>query len=683
MAKLTLTDLSSLTNESSAVAAINANNALIETALENTLSLDGTTPNSMNADLDMNSNDILNGGAATFSALTVGATDFSTIVSDVQAAEAAATASAAAAAASEAAAASAAAAADVAKITWRGPWSGVTSYAVSDAVEDGGVSYICTSSNTNQQPPNASYWDVLADKGGTGATGATGSAGATGATGAAGTSFTWKGAWSGATAYVVNDNVSSGGSSYICILGHTNQVPPNGTYWELLAQKGTDGAGAGDMLKADNLSGLANLATSRANLGSTTVGDAVFIATDASAGRTALGAGSIGNTLFIATAASNARNTIGSTTIGDALFIASAASNARNTLGSTAVGDALFIASNATSARSTLGSGTTGDALFLAANATSARTTLSLGTAAIEATGTSGATIPFLNTANTWSGTQFLNGVALNGAKGADIASATTTDIGAASGNYVDVTGTTTITGLGTVQAGTTRTVRFTGALTLTHNATSLILPGGANITTAANDRATFISLGSGNWICVQYTKADGTSVVAGASSSGITLIQANSLSTSSTCDFTTGISSTYKSFMLTGAFTHSTSSTGLVLSYSTNGGSSWSADAHTRYAYVYTTGGASVNQNGASDGQIASDVNSSNDVDLFLTLSNLSGASTRKVANGWVGYIDSAADVYTKFLGINLPTSSAINGLRLAPSSGTMTGKVSLWGVT
>lgn len=99
-------------------------------------------------------------------------------------------------------------------------------------------------------------------------------------------------------------------------------------------------------------------------------------------------------------------------------------------------------------------------------------------------------------------------------AKGSDIASATTTDLSTATGDYVDVTGTTTITGLGTCAAGVERTVRFTGALTLTHNATSLILPGAANITTAANDRAVFRSLGSGNWLCVTYVKASGTAVV-------------------------------------------------------------------------------------------------------------------------------------------------------------------------
>lgn len=106
-----------------------------------------------------------------------------------------------------------------------------------------------------------------------------------------------------------------------------------------------------------------------------------------------------------------------------------------------------------------------------------------------------------------------MNG-AINESKGANISSATTTDIGAATGNFVDVTGTTTITGLGTVQAGTRRIVRFTGALTLTHNATSLILPTGANITTAAGDTATFVSLGSGNWVCTSYQRKDGTALV-------------------------------------------------------------------------------------------------------------------------------------------------------------------------
>lgn len=97
-----------------------------------------------------------------------------------------------------------------------------------------------------------------------------------------------------------------------------------------------------------------------------------------------------------------------------------------------------------------------------------------------------------------------------NYAKGADIASASTTNIATATGNYVNVTGTTTITALGTVQAGAIRHVRFTGALTITHNATSLILPGGRNILTVAGDIATFVSEGSGNWRLLDYYRPVG-----------------------------------------------------------------------------------------------------------------------------------------------------------------------------
>jgi hypothetical protein len=60
MAKLTLNDLTNLSNEQSAVATINSNSEAIETALELTLTRTGTSPNEMEADLDMNSNQILN-----------------------------------------------------------------------------------------------------------------------------------------------------------------------------------------------------------------------------------------------------------------------------------------------------------------------------------------------------------------------------------------------------------------------------------------------------------------------------------------------------------------------------------------------------------------------------------------------------------------------------------------------
>lgn len=94
------------------------------------------------------------------------------------------------------------------------------------------------------------------------------------------------------------------------------------------------------------------------------------------------------------------------------------------------------------------------------------------------------------------------------------IASSGTIDLGASIGNYVQITGTTAITALGTVAAGTWKMVEFAGILTLTYNATSLILPGAANITTAAGDTAMFVSEGSGNWRLLAYTRASGLPLV-------------------------------------------------------------------------------------------------------------------------------------------------------------------------
>ena len=70
MAKLTLSDVTNIFGaETSALATMAANNALIEAAMENTLSRDGTTPNTMAADIDMDGNDILNIGTIN---LTIG-----------------------------------------------------------------------------------------------------------------------------------------------------------------------------------------------------------------------------------------------------------------------------------------------------------------------------------------------------------------------------------------------------------------------------------------------------------------------------------------------------------------------------------------------------------------------------------------------------------------------------------
>lgn len=114
----------------------------------------------------------------------------------------------------------------------------------------------------------------------------------------------------------------------------------------------------------------------------------------------------------------------------------------------------------------------------------------------------------------THSGIVTMSGKDITEAKGADIASGATTTIWATDGNFAHITGTTTITSFGTAeQAGDCRTIVFDGALTLTHNATSLILPTGANITTAAGDTAIVRAETTANARVIAYLRKDGTAL--------------------------------------------------------------------------------------------------------------------------------------------------------------------------
>ena len=100
MAKLTLNDV---TTGYQSTAAVNANNALVEAALENTVSRDGTTPNTMTGSLDMNGQSILNLG----NPIVIDGWD------------------------------------------WTGPWTTSTVYVVGDVVESSGTSYICIVAHTS------------------------------------------------------------------------------------------------------------------------------------------------------------------------------------------------------------------------------------------------------------------------------------------------------------------------------------------------------------------------------------------------------------------------------------------------------------------------------------------------------------------------------------------------------
>ncbi len=95
---------------------------------------------------------------------------------------------------------------------------------------------------------------------------------------------------------------------------------------------------------------------------------------------------------------------------------------------------------------------------------------------------------------------QFKDGSSLSVGQ-ATIASATSTDLGGDIASSITVSGVATITGFAsTARVGTIKHVTFSGVLLLTHNATSLIIPGGKSITTFAGLSIIVKHESSGNW---------------------------------------------------------------------------------------------------------------------------------------------------------------------------------------
>ena len=135
----TLTDVTSLTN-SSAINTLNQNWDTIQESFDNTLSLDGSTPNAMNADLDLNGNALLNVGTIDVANLTL---DGQTVT-------------------------------DIASVPeWRGAWVTATSYVKNDLVKTAGNVYICLISHTSaaafSTDLTAVRWELMVTKGDSGA----------------------------------------------------------------------------------------------------------------------------------------------------------------------------------------------------------------------------------------------------------------------------------------------------------------------------------------------------------------------------------------------------------------------------------------------------------------------------------------------------------------------------------
>jgi hypothetical protein len=99
----------------------------------------------------------------------------------------------------------------------------------------------------------------------------------------------------------------------------------------------------------------------------------------------------------------------------------------------------------------------------------------------------------------------------LNEKRGSNIASASALDLEVATGNVIDISGTTTIDSI-TLSDGHQRLVRFLGSLTLTAGE-AIALPTGSDIITEAGDFAIVTGYQAGTSKVSNYQRADGTAL--------------------------------------------------------------------------------------------------------------------------------------------------------------------------
>ena len=282
------------------------------------------------------------------------------------------------------------------------------------------------------------------------------------------------------------------------------------------------------------------------------------------------------------------------------------------------------------------------------------------------------------DTANTFTATQTWG-------KGADVASASALTLGS-DGNYFDITGTTTITSIGTIGVGTVIKLHFDGALTLTHHATDLVLPGGANITTAAGDEAEFVEYATGDWRCTNYNKANGEAVIGGTGSMEL-LATVNAVG-ASTIDFDGYFTSSYDQYrIITNSIFHSTALNILAQVFIANviqTGSNYDSSSHYR-----TTGSVTHTVNsgvGATSMTLTRAINptTSNVTNLNIIINDPLQTATRKMIVCDTQVLDNSTGggEFENVIGTYNNSNSAITGVRILTSTGVITGDFYLYGV-
>jgi len=265
-------------------------------------------------------------------------------------------------------------------------------------------------------------------------------------------------------------------------------------------------------------------------------------------------------------------------------------------------------------------------------------------------------------------------GYAQNEVKGADIASAGTINLTTATGNFVHLTGTTTVTAI-TIPIGAKRTVIADGALILTHSS-ALLLPGAANITTAANDRFDVVGDTAGA-VVTSYTKADGTAV-----KTGIVLLAILTPTAAANIDFLTTFTSSYDNYLVIGEGITAPSFGNLLCRLATAG----SADAGSSYVQADFQGAATSTTTSTSFNIATGQRDSGSGVSFVMNINNCNDATnTKSVILDSVGNGSAGSTTYT-FVGYRCAYTpqNTVSGLRIYLSTGgnfAATGKVRVYG--
>lgn len=260
---------------------------------------------------------------------------------------------------------------------------------------------------------------------------------------------------------------------------------------------------------------------------------------------------------------------------------------------------------------------------------------------------------------------------------------ASTVDLTTCTGEDFTVTGATAITSFGSLPANVRKRGRCLSSGTITHNGTSLICPGGANISFQANDTFEVMGLGSGNVIISDFQRASGVPVLGGM------VLLATSSGTGSVATIDLTLPAGFKYFRLfIREIIPATNATDLYLRVSQNSGSTYPStgydyganlvNAATGSASFYS--GATITTAAILLAQSLPNSNGYNFAEVTIFPGNASRLPRVNYAAGWI--TSGSATISQNGSGQYGGSVGAATNLRLLMSSGNIALAYDLYGI-